>query len=165
MDPNTVYEIVCDNPEDQLVLPSPEVQPVLLDVAVVSGCRIKGQSNMDLRGVTLASSAVLGSGSKKSYDKATIHFPSGTSFGASDCDPTGNVWIYSASSVHISAGASFYGTKIIARGDVELTANESVAQLTVWAGEDIRLTANADFGIACPSAENENVAWRYRLVR
>ena len=165
LDPDTVYEIKCASPEDQLVLPSPDVQPILQDVAVISECRLQGQSNMDLRGVTLASSAVLGSGPSKPFDKATIHFPSGTSFGASDCDPTGNVWIYSASSVHISAAASFYGTKIIARGDVEMTANEEVAQLTVWAGEDIRLTANADFGISCPSAENENVAWRYRLVR
>jgi len=165
LDPDTVYEIKCKSPEDQLTLPSPEVQPILQDVAVISECRLEGHSGMDLRGVTLASSAVLGSGASKPYDKATIKFPSGTTFGASDCDPTGNVWVYSASSVQISGGASFYGTKIIARGDVEMTANGEVAQLTVWAGEDIRLTANADFGISCDSGENENVAWRYRLVR
>ncbi len=138
MEPGTVYVIDCDNPMDQLVLPSPDLQPVLQGVAIISECRIKGQSDMRLEGVTLASSAV-GNGSKP-YNMATLHFPAGTSFGAQDgCAPGGGVQIYSAASVNITAGASIDGMQIVARGDVEMTANETINGISVMAGEDIKI--------------------------
>ncbi len=164
MAPGTVYVIGCDNPMDQLILPDPELlQPVLLQVAVISECRIKGQADMRLEGVLLASSAV-GNG-KKPYDKATIHFPAGTRFGKQDtCAPGGGVRIYSAASVHISAGASIDGMQIVARGDVKLTANETIDGLSVQAGQNIRLTANANLGTGCLGGVDGVFAWRYRLV-
>ncbi len=149
---------------DQLILPDPELlQPVLLNVAVVSECRLKGQSKMNLQGVSLASSAV--GGGKKPYNKTTIHFPSGTRFGKQDnCAPGGGVRIYSASSVHITAGASVDGMQIVARGDVELTANQTIDGLSVQAGQNIRLTANANLGTGCLGGVDGVFAWRYRLV-
>jgi hypothetical protein len=163
MAPNTVYVIGCDDPMDQLTLPSPDLQPVLLGVAVISECRIKGQSDMRLEGVTLASSAV-GSGSKP-YNKATLSFPAGTYFGAQDsCAPGGGVRLYSASSVRISAGGSIDGMQIVARYDVEMTANETINGLSVVAGHNIRLTANADIGTGCLGGLDGVFVWRYRLV-
>ncbi len=160
---NTVYVIGCDDPMDQLMLPSPDLQPVLLGVAVISECRIKGQSNMRLEGVTLASSAV--GGGSKPYNMATLHFPAGTYFGAQDnCAPGGGVRLYAASSVNITAGASIDGMQIVARGDVELTANETINGLTVEAGQNVRLTANADIGTGCLGGLDGVFVWRYRLV-
>jgi hypothetical protein len=164
MDAGTVYVFGCDNPMDQLILPSPDLQPVLLNVAVVSECRIKGQSNMYLQGVTLASSAI--GGGKKPYNKVTIQFQAGTRFGLQDnCAPGGGVRIYSASSVKISAGASIDGMQIVAQGDVDLTANETMNGISIQAGHNIRLTANADVGIGCIGGVDGVFVWRYRLVR
>jgi hypothetical protein len=163
MEPGTVYVIGCSNPMDQLILPDPELQPVLLNVAVISECRIKGQSDMRLEGVLLASSAV-GNG-KKRYEKTNIHFPAGTRFGLQDnCAPGGGVRIYSGGSVHISAGASIDGMQIVARGDVELTANETIDGISIQAGQNIRLTANANLGTGCLGGVDGVFAWRYRLV-
>jgi len=163
MDAGTVYVISCRNPLDQLILPDPELQPVLLNVAVISECRIKGQSDMYLQGVLLASAAV-GDG-KKRYNKTNIHFPSGTRFGLQDsCAPGGGVRIYSGASVHITAGASIDGMQIIARGDIEMTANETINGLKMVAGQDITLTANANVGTGCVGGVEGVFAWRYRLV-
>jgi hypothetical protein len=163
MDPGTVYVIGCDDPMDQLILPSPDLQPVLQGVAVISECRIKGQSNMRLEGVTLASSAV-GSGSKP-LNMATLSFPAGTSFGAQDgCAAGGGVRLYAASSVHITAGASIDGMQIVAGYDVEMTANEEINGLSVVAGHNVTLTANAEVGTGCLGGTDNIVLWRYRLV-
>jgi hypothetical protein len=163
MEPGTVYVIACHNPMDQLILPSPDLQPVLLNVAVVSECRLKGQSNMNLQGVTLASSAV-GNGSKR-FNKTNIAFAAGTRFGAPDnCAPGGGVRIYSGASVKITAGASIDGMHIVARGDVELTANETMNGISIEAGQNIRFTANADIGTGCVGGIDGVFAWRYRLV-
>jgi hypothetical protein len=160
----TVYMFGCDGAMDQLILPSPDLQPVLQGVAVISECRIKGQSNMRLEGVTLASLAISNS-PKRPYDKATIHLLSGTYLGAQDgCAPGGGVNIYAASSVQITSSAGIMGVQIIARGDVELSANETVDGLTIQAGQDIRLTANGVFGMGCGSDGDDVFAWRWRLV-
>ncbi len=149
---------------DQLLLPRPDLQPVLQQVAIISECQIYGQSNMRLEGVSLASSAD-GNG-KKPYDNATIYFPEGTYFGAQDnCAPGGGVRIYSSASVKITEGASVMGMQIVARGDVEFSANQSMDGLTIQAGQNIRMTANADYGIGCPGGVDGVYAWRYRLVR
>jgi len=166
MAPNTVYVIGCDDPMDQLILPSPDLylDGVLRNVAVISECRIKGQSGMHLEGVLLASSAV--GGGSKPYNKATISFPAGTYFGKQDnCAPGGGVRIYSAASVHITAGAAVMGVQIVARGDVEFSANQTIDGLTVEAGQNIRMTANADIGTGCLGGVDGVYAWRYRLVR
>jgi len=163
MQPCTVYVISCSNPMDQLILPSPDLQPVLLQVAIISECRIMGQENMRLEGVLLASSAV-GNGSKP-YNKATIQFEAGTYFGAQDnCAPGGGVQIYSAASVKITESASVMGMQIVARGDVEFSATQTLDGLTIQAGRNIRMTANASFGMGCPGAKDGAFAWRYRLV-
>jgi hypothetical protein len=164
MEPGTVYVFGCNDPMDQLILPSPDLQPVLQRVAVISECRIMGQSNMRLEGVSLASSAV--GGGSKPYNKATIQFPAGTYFGAQDnCAPGGGVRIYSAASVRISAGAAINGMQIVARGNVDLTANETANGLVIEAGHNIRMTANADIGMGCLGGVDGIFAWRYRLVR
>jgi len=163
MKPGTVYVISCSNPMNQLLLPSPDLQPVLQGVAIISECRIKGQEGMRLEGVLLATSTV-GKG-KKRYGKTAIHFPSGTRFGAQDnCAPGGGVRIYTGGSVFISAGASIDGMQIVARGDVEMTANETINGLSIQAGHNIRLTANADIGTGCLGGVDGVFAWRYRLV-
>ena len=41
MAPGTVYVIGCDSPMETLTLPSPDLQPVLQGVAVISECRIQ----------------------------------------------------------------------------------------------------------------------------
>jgi hypothetical protein len=162
MEPGTVYVIGCNDPMDALTLPSPDLQPVLQQVAVISECRIMGQSNMRLEGVLLASSAV--GGGKKPANKTTIHFPAGTQFGRQDnCAPGGGVQIYSAASVQFAPSGAIMGMQIVARGNVELTANETVDGLTIQAGLNMKLTANADIGTLCPSEEGAFV-WRYRLV-
>ena len=164
MAPGTVYVIGCEDPMDQLILPSPDLQPVLLNVAVISECRIEGQSNMRLEGVTLASSAI-GDGDKP-YNKTTIHFPAGTYLGKQDgCAPGGGVRLYAASSVKITAGAAIMGVQIVARGDVEFSANQNIDGLSIQAGEDIRMTANANIGTGCLGGVDGVFAWRYRLVR
>jgi Flp pilus assembly protein TadG len=164
MEPGTVYAISCDDPMDQLILPKPDLQPVLQQVTVISECRIKGQSNMRLEGVSLASSAI--GGGSKPFSKATIQFPSGTHFGKQDnCAPGGGVRIYSAASVHITAGATIDGMQIVARGDVELTANETANGITIEAGHNIKFTANADIGTGCLGGIDGVFAWHYRLVR
>ncbi len=162
MEKGTVYVIGCDNPMGVFTLPSPEVQPILEQVAIISECRIVGQSNMRLEGVLLASSAV-GRG-KKPWNKATIRFPAGTQFGRQDdCAPGGGVQIYSASSVQIAPSGAIMGMQIVARGNVELTANETIDGLTIQTGENIKMTANAAIGTGCPGEEGTFVS-RYRLV-
>ena len=54
--------------------------------------------------------------------------------------------------------------QIIARGDVELSANETVDGLTIQAGQDIRMTANGAFGMGCGNDGDDVFAWRWRLV-
>jgi hypothetical protein len=162
MEKGTVYVIDCNSPMEVFTLPSPEVQPILEQVAIISECRIEGQTNMRLEGVLLASSAV--GGGKKPWNKATIHFPAGTQFGRQDnCAPGGGVQIYSAASVQFAPSGAIMGMQIVARGNVELTANETVDGLTIQAGRNIKLTANAAIGTKCPSEEGAFV-WRYRLV-
>lgn len=164
MNPNTVYAISCNDAMDQLILPDPTIQPVLLNVAVVSECRLKGPSNMQLEGVALASSAV--GGGSKPYDKATIHFSAGTTFGRQDnCLPGGGVAIYSGASVHIAASGTIDGMRIVARGDVKMTANQTANGLVVEAGNNIQLTANADIGTGCSGGVGGLVEYHYRLVQ
>jgi hypothetical protein len=163
----TVYVISCDGAMDQLILPSPDLYPedgTLRNVAIISECRIKGQSNMRLEGVTLASSAI-GNSPKRPYDKTTIHLLSGTYLGRQDeCAPGGGVNIYAASSVQLTSSAAIMGVQIIARGDVALSANESVDGLTIQAGQDISMTANGAFGMGCGNDGDDVLAWRWRLV-
>ncbi len=119
---------------------------------------------MRLEGVSLASSAV--GGGSKPYNMTTIHFPAGTYLGRQDnCAPGGGVRIYSAASVRVTAGAASMGVQIVARGDVEFSANQSIDGLSIQAGHNIRITANADIGIGCPGGVDGVYAWRYRLVR
>ena len=163
MDPGTVYVIRCDDPMDQLLLPSTDVQSVLLGVAVISECRIKGQADLHLVGVTLASSAI--GGGSKGYQKATLSFPGKTYFGAQDnCAPGGGVRLYAAASVKITAGATIDGMQIIAGGDIEMTANETINGLTAMAVHNIKLTAKADIGTGCLGGGDNIFVWRYRLV-
>jgi len=165
MAPGTVYEITCTDPMDQLILPDPLLQPVLSNVAVLSACRIQGQSDMIIEGSVLASSAV-GNGSKP-YQKSTISFPSGVQFGRLDgCAPGGGVGIYSSSSVHVSAAGKIDGLQIVARGDIEFSAGQTADDLTLEAGHNIKFTANADLGTLCPPlAEDALFVSHYRLVR
>jgi len=164
MAPGTVYVIYCDDPTDQLILPSPDLQETLKNVAIISECRIKGQSNMRLEGVTLVSSAV-GDGNKP-YDMTTIHFPAGTYLGKQDgCAPGGGVRIYTAASVRITAGAAIMGVQIVARGDVEFSASQNIDGLSIQAGEDIRMTANTNIGTGCLGGIDGVFAYHYRLVR
>lgn len=163
LDPNRVYVVSCSNASDQFILPSADAQPVLQNVAVLSACRISGQAGTRLEGVLLASSAT-GNG-KKWYEKSTVHFPAGVSFGAADnCAAGGGVRIYSAGSVHISASPEINGLEIVARGDVELTANGTADGINVQAGHDIKFTANADIGTGCSGETEITHAWHYRLV-
>ena len=164
MEPGNVYAFTCDDPMDQLVLPSTDLQPVLQDVAIISECRIKGNSNMQLEGVAIGSSAV--GGGSKPYNKATISFPSGVQFGLDDdCAPGGGVQLYSGASVHISAAAAINGMRIVARGDVDITANVTADDLNIQAGHNIKLTANGDIGTGCVGDVEGHHAWHYRLVR
>jgi len=165
MAPGTVYVVTCTNPMDMLILPDPLVQPVLSNVAILSACRIKGQSNMIIEGSVLASSAV-GNGSKP-YQKATISFPSGVQFGRLDgCAPGGGVGIFSGASVHISAAGRIDGLQIVARGDIELAAGQTADDVTLEAGHNIKFTANADLGTLCPPlAPDAFFVSHYRLVR
>ncbi|MDH3666853.1 MAG: pilus assembly protein TadG-related protein [Paracoccaceae bacterium] len=163
MQPNNVYVFSCNDPMDVLVLPDPLLQPVLQDVAVISECRINGQSNSVLEGVTLASSAI--GGGAKGYEKAVIKFPSNVTFGADDnCAPGGNVGLYAAATVQIAAGASIDGLRIVAGGDVQLNANETADDLNVIAGHNIYFTANADIGTGCVGNAEGPLVYRYRLV-
>ena len=57
------------------------------------------------------------------------------------------------------------GVQIVARGDVEFSANQTIDGLSVQAGQNIRLTANADIGIGCLGGVDGVFAWHYRLVR
>jgi hypothetical protein len=45
-----------------------------------------------------------------------------------------------------------------------LTANETTNGLSVMAGHNIRLTANADLGTGCLGGVDGVFVWRYRLV-
>ncbi len=163
MQPNNVYVFSCNDPMDVLILPDPLLQPVLQDVAVISECRINGQSNSVLEGVTLASSAI--GGGSKGYEKAVIKFPSGVTFGADDnCMPGGNVGLYAAATVQIAAGASIDGLRIVAGGDVQLNANETADDLNIIAGHNIYFTANADIGTGCVGDAEGPLVYRYRLV-
>lgn len=163
MEPMNVYVFTCNDPMDQLVLPSTTTQLVLQQVAVISECRITGQSNMQLEGVSLASSAV--GGGSKGYEKATIQFPAGVQFGANDnCAPGGGVQLYAAATVKISAAASIDGMRVVAAGDFEITANMTVNDLNVQAGHNVRFTANANVGTGCVGEVEGHLAWHYRLV-
>ena len=46
----------------------------------------------------------------------------------------------------ISAGASVDGMQIVAQGNFELTANETMNGISIQAGQNIFVTANADVG-------------------
>ena len=48
--------------------------------------------------------------------------------------------------------------------DVELTANETINGISIQAGKNITLTANADLGTGCLGGVDGLFAWRYRLV-
>ncbi len=163
MQPGNVYNFTCSDPMDVLKLPDPAIQPVLQGVAIISQCRINGHSNMVIEGSLLATSAI--GGGSKGYEKAVIHFPSNVTFGANDnCAPGGNVGLYSAASVHISAAGAIDGLRIVARGDVELSAGQTADDLNISAGHNIRLTANNDIGTGCVGDAEGPLAWRYRLV-
>ena len=163
MDPDSVYVFTCNDPMDQLTLPSPALQPILQDVAIVSECRVNGQSNMHLEGVSIASSAI--GGGSKGYEKATVQFPSGVQFGADDdCAPGGGVQLYASATVKISASALIDGLRIVAAGDAEITANMTADDINVQAGHNVRFTANADVGIGCVGDVEGFTAWHYRLV-
>ena len=108
-----------------------------------------GANPRDKAVISLAANAVLGDGDE-----------------APPCQPGGGVQIYSYASVHTAAGTVINGSRIVAAGDVELTAaNNGVLGVAVQAGQDITMTSNSLMGLCQGGVDGDVYASWYRLVR
>jgi hypothetical protein len=159
-----VYYVECASPQEQLVLPDIEVQPVFEKLVVYSECRIHGDDMGQVEDVVLASIAT-GNG-QKPLDMAAIHLAGGADLGTADgCAPGGGIEIYSAASASLAAGGDINGLRAVVAGDFEMTAGGGgVNGIAVEAGHDIRLTSNNTIG-SCPGNNSGPYAWHYRLVK
>ena len=159
--PYHIYDVNCANDNKALNLPT----GVLIEnVVIVADCKIKASSGVMLAGVVLASSAV-GNG-QDPLNQNSIDLASGAQIGTSDfCDDnSGQVHIYAAASVHVAAGPTVYGLRVVVGGNFQLTANNDVNGISVQAGNNITATANGEFGF-CGGVFAGPFAWHYRLVR
>ena len=135
---------------------------------IVADCQISGGSGSTFTNMVLASTAT-GNGANP-YDKAVVSLAANAVIGKADedplCDPGGGVLIYSYASVHTAAGTIINGSRIVARGDVDLTAaNNGVFGVSVQAGQDISLTSNNLMGLCADGVDGEVYARWYRLAQ
>lgn len=158
--PYHVYDVNCTSPGRQLSLPG---NTLLEKVVIVADCRIHAPANSTIVDGVLASSA-MGNGANP-YDQHVINLAGNPNLGLpDDCEEGGGVEIYAAASVHIAAGGDVNGLRVVAGGDVELTANAgAVNGISVQAGQEIHATANNAFG-RCTGGVPGRFAWTYRLV-
>jgi len=156
-----VYHVVCQTNKLTKLPNGATIQ----NIVIVADCSLSGGSGSLFTNVVLASTAT-GNGSK-ALDKAVVSLAANAILGIDDgCDSGGGVAIYSYASVHTAAGTMINGTRIVAAGDVELTAaNNGVLGVAVQAGQDITLTSNSLMGLCAGGVDGDSVAWWYRLVR
>jgi len=159
-DPNTIYNMVCSSGNKVIKLPT---DTVIENVVIVANCSINASSGVTLKNVVLASTYA-GNG-PNGLTQDSIHLAAGSTLGeADDCEPGGGVEIYSAASVHISAGGEWHGLRIVAEHNVTITSNnEGVYGISVEAGNRIDMGSNNEFGLCTGGVPGVFVP-RYRLV-
>lgn len=161
-EPYTVYIGNCANDNNLLSLPG----GIQIDsVVIVTNCKIKGNSGIQLSNAIIASSST-GNGANP-LDQQSIDFPADLQIGTSDfcTDGSTQVHMYSAASAKVAAGPSVYGLRAVVAGDFQISANNDVYGISVEAGNNITATANGQFTY-CPDGWIEApIASSYRLVR
>jgi len=159
-----IYHVTCP-PNKLLSLPS---GVTMQNVVIIADCRISGGSGSTFTNMVLASTAT-GKGANP-YDKAVVSLSANAVIGKADedplCDPGGGVLIYSYASVHTAAGTIINGTRIVARGDVDLTAgSDGLMGVAIQAGGAITMTSNNIMGLCADGVDGEVYARWYRLAR
>ncbi len=160
--PGTIYLTSCGNGGSGVALPG---GVDIHDIVITGSCQING-NNVQLRNVVLATTAV-GNGNDP-LAQNSIHFAANAQIGTGDfCNGSseGQVTLLSAASMHVSAGPDVYGLRMVAGGDIEFTANNSVFAISAQSGNNITATSNGDWSY-CQNAVFEGpFEWHYALVR
>jgi len=159
-DEGTIYNMVCSSGKKTIKLPT---DTDITNVVIVANCNIIASSGVTLKDVVLASTYA-GNG-PNGLVQDSIHLAAGSILGeADDCEDGGGVEIYSAASVHISAGGEWHGLRIVAEHNVTITSNnEGVYGISVQAGNRIDMGSNNEFGLCTGGVPGVFVP-RYRLV-
>lgn len=157
--PGYIYVSSCAG-NQTISLPS----DVLVTRTVITGdCRITG-NNVILSDAVIASSAV-GNGSDPLALNA-IHLASNATIGADTfcTGGPGQVTFYTAASMHLAAGQTVYGVRMVAGGDIAFTANQSVLGFSAEAGNNFSGTSNGSWGY-CGGTFAGPYEYRYALVQ
>ncbi len=136
------------------------------NVVIVGDCKITGTS-VWLRNVVLASSFT--ANGQDPYPQNGIHFASDAQIGSGDfCSVgggEGQVTMITKASMHVAAGPDVYGLRMIAGGDIEFTANNSVFSVSAQAGNNITATSNGDWSYCVGGDFAGPFEWHYALVQ
>ncbi|MBL4808093.1 MAG: Tad domain-containing protein [Rhodobacteraceae bacterium] len=131
--PNAVNIIECRN---AVVIPD---TGVIRDVVIIAECAI------NFAGGAVVENAIIANTDTGNH---SMDAPSGLQLGRDDhCAPGGGVTIISPGEVHFAAQMEWYGTQLIANGDVHISANvDGIEGLSVQTEGDIKATSNMDMG-------------------
>jgi len=166
-DSGTIYNVNCSSDNKILSLPT---GVLIEEVVIVTNCKIKASSGLQVTDVILASTST-GNG-QDPFAQNSIDIAAAAKFGSdtycSD-DPllqgVGGVEVYSSASAHVAAGAAAGGIRVVVAGSFDITSNADVFGISAQAGNDISITSNGKFGL-CENGTRPpgKFAWHYRLV-
>lgn len=133
----------------------------VLNVVIVTDCRVSFSSNVVFSGSTLFTS----------YDNdsnAAVYGSAGTTIGTGSCeDPTGGSKIIAAGDIDFAAGLNVEHSQLISTGDIHIAAQaDGMLGTSIIAGGDVSITSNGMWQ-GCPSGgapANPFVPLSYRLV-
>jgi len=112
----------------------------LSNMIIVTDCSVNFKSGSYLTNVTIATNY--------SGNDAALDASSGAQFGNDDgCSGGGGVSLFTTGRAHFAAGAEWFGTEVVATGDISMAAQASgVEGASFISNSDISITANAEFG-------------------
>ena len=128
------------------------------NVVMIVECPIKAQNGVALEDAQLV---IL------STDSKSLSSPQGFRLGIDDgCAEGGGAQIYTLGGINVAASMEIYGSQIIAKGDVEFTANaDGVEGASIIAGGEISGTSNMQMGFCGTVDPNTLQVDYYRMVR
>lgn len=141
----TVYNLDC-SPQFQLEITGTEP---ISNVVIITNCPVKASSSVNIQNAIIAARV-------DKFSNWAVQLAAQADLGAANCEG-GGVEIYTNGSAHLSAQGETYGTRIVAKGDVQLTAQTSSGDpgtanhygIAVEAAGDIDMSSGNSFGL-CP---------------
>lgn len=149
-----VNRIYCSSSSKQVnIMSNTEIR----DLVLLTNCKLKFESGVTLENAVVATT---------SNDVRSINAPSGLRIGRNDnCAEGGGAQLLTLGGVDVASNLQMYGGQIIAKGDVQFSANANGIQgASIVSGSTISGTSNMEMGFCATGMEDNFQADYYRMV-